>query len=585
MPVTVISKPGTQSDPGIVREQFEALTYCLNAWGPAVFMAYFMWILTKNSNEQGTRYVPFKLNRIQEHLIGELTNRNLLLKARQMGGTTFTMLKQLLLPAVTQQGFRGLFVSQKQFYANQHFLILDRARRLFAMQQPGAGPEVNALADSLNKHLLKRRLANRRELMFENLDSLVVVDSAENKEAGQGFTVNGFVGSEFSRWPGDPAETLANIRGSLAPNATETLECTANGAQGPFYEMVNQALSKESIYRLHFYEWWWTDEYQEALEADKRVELINDLSRIAELVQEEKATKIRNEALSDREREEFFIRDYAHLTLMQIAWRRTQISANPVAFKENYPEDEISCFLSEGNSFFNAEIIHQRNKELAKFTPYKTGRNGEAILFWRPRPKVRYLIGADVAEGLSIDEQGTKLDYNAAMVIDLATGEQVAQYFGRERPDEYAKDLAELGRMYNDAVIAVERNSFGLAALISLETTELYPNIYQHPHIEGIDTAAVGEKMGFPTNKQTRPIALSFLQTWVEENPSLIWSRTFCHQAASFIRAKNGKPQAAPGAHDDMVMGNAIALAARAYLMGMWVPIRPLPSVDDDGGY
>jgi hypothetical protein len=141
MAPTLIVK-GKQSDPYVVKEQFEALNMCLTAWGPAAFMSYFFWILGKTTNAQGTRYLPFQLNRIQKDLIENLSEQNLLLKARQMGGTTFMMLYRLLLPAITQYGFRGLFVSQKQSYANQHFLILDRARRLLGMVRQGAGPDV-----------------------------------------------------------------------------------------------------------------------------------------------------------------------------------------------------------------------------------------------------------------------------------------------------------------------------------------------------------------------------------------------------------------------------------------------------------
>jgi hypothetical protein len=962
MAITVIKK-GAQSDPVLVKEQFEALQAALAAWGAAGFMMYFMWILTKTAVAGGTRYVPFKLNRIQEDLIDKLALQNLLLKARQMGGTTFMMLNRLLLPAVTQQGFRGLFVSQKMFYANQHFLILDRARRLFAMRTPGAGPAVNHLADSLNKHLLKRRLANRRELLFENLDSLVVVDSAESPEAGQGFcrhpdmwiwtpegrcvrfgdlkpgdmvigddgtpvrvsntfaipakthaykggavrltlvgyksfpevcapnhpfetqrgmvwaenlttddyiafphrklllkctavympaskqkagaqpvggaavlpldrelgfvcgfyladgsvmgskaisfpmmnprkiaecepritkfftehfsggkerirdgrkrymvyassvfatwvrenlgaarykhvpdwwadapqefltgmmdglfagggdwgvgknsvvltsvnsrivlgslqvimalgwgvpgmsmerkpdrrvvicgtecnrrgeryklslysecydrfasatgratlpidiskrnpttlyengkyyvrvaktgtgqvdafyditvdndthkylcpigithnTINGFVGSEYSRWPRDPAETLANIRGSLAPGATLDLECTANGAQGSFYYLVNQALEHEGIYRLNFYEWWWTDEYRadpdmqakELPGALDRKGLVADLKRIDRLVLTEKETALKQEELDDTQREEYLLRHRAHLDLQQVAWRRAQIRGNPKTFRENYPEDARTCFITEGNSFFNNEVMARRELELKNFTPYKLGRNGEAILFWQPRPNVEYLIGADVGEGMSANDSGTDLDYSAALVIERKTGEMVAQFRAHVRPDQYATDLAVLGRMYNSAEIAVERNSFGLAVLLYLETAENYPHIYHHPEIEQL-TGDVGGKMGFPTNKSTRPIALSYLQQWAEENPNLVWSERFCTEALSFIRTPAGRAQAAKGAHDDTIAAGWIAFGARAYRLGFWLPVGSRSLGDDD---
>jgi len=581
MAVSVIVK-GKQSDPVLVKDQFEALQICRQAWGNEAFMAYFMWILAKEPDPlTNSRYVPFKLNRLQSNLHNNLSNQNLLLKGRQQGGTTFFMLDRLLLPAISQYGWRGLFVSQKQAYANQHFLILDRARRTFGMARPGAGDEVNHLADDLRKHLLKRRLANRRELLFENLDSSIFVDTAENTEAGQGFSINGFVGSEFSRWPKDPAETLANIRGSFAPNATQDLECTANGAFGPFYEFVNKALHGEGIYNLNFYEWWWTEEYKLDIDSDEKKALRKELAEIDQKLLAEKETQEKSD-LEIWQREEAIARDKGHLALAQIKWRRHQIKADPKRFRENYPEDAQSAFLIEGNNFFDNELMGRRKAELENWKPYKVGRNSEAILFWKPRPKVRYLIGADVAEGMSANDSGTDLDYCAAWVIDLESGEQVAQFRARVRPDQYATDLAYLGHMYNDAIIAVERNSFGTAVLLFLETNEAYPNLYHHPHREDI-TGTVGGKLGFPTDKSTRPIALSYLQKWTDENPHMIWSYEFCKEALSFIRTPTGRPQAAAGAHDDIVAAGWVTHGARAFLLGFWVPIRdPNAQGEDD---
>jgi hypothetical protein len=965
MAPTLIVK-GKQSDPYVVKEQFEALNMCLTAWGPAAFMSYFFWILGKTTNAQGTRYLPFQLNRIQKDLIENLSEQNLLLKARQMGGTTFMMLYRLLLPAITQYGFRGLFVSQKQSYANQHFLILDRARRLLGMVRQGAGPDVNHLAEDLRKNLLKLRLGNRRELLFENLDSSVFVDTSENRESGQGFcgfpdmvlvradgsigrfgdlkvgnviigddgmpvrvsktfvvpikthpykgkavrvgvvgfkelspvvapnhpfetqhgmveaqyltkkhyiaypkrklittlsqvalptkdgyrlgkragasmrltrdvgfvcgfyladgsvqgknavifpmmnprkiltaeprlrkffnrfvgmreqfkiggvlkdgtqqkkrylvasstvfnawlrknlgwartkhfpdwwadapqeflvgmleglftgdgdwvfeknsvvlsstndrligqawqiimslgwgvagiwaqnkpdtqveicgvlcnrrgkryklsvygkvyecladafnmplryklapdrrksryetedryfirvsgtesttvdeffditvdnkshkyllpagithnTINGFVGSEFSRWAGDPAETLANIRGSLAPHATQDLECTANGAQGPFYKLVNLALNKEGVYRLNFYEWWWTDEYRLDMEATERASLAAELARIDELVLTEKETRLKQESLDEQMRSEYAVRQVAHLTLAQIAWRRGQIAADPRAFRENYPEDARSCFLIEGNSYFDNEILARRELELRIFKPYKISRQEDAILFWKPRPNVEYMIGADVAEGVPSNEGGTDLDYNCAWVIEKESGMQVAHYRSRYRADKFAYDLAYLGLMYNNAMIAVERNSYGAGVILFLERGDVendmppYTNLYAHPHIDRL-SGEVGNKLGFPTNVSTRPIALSYLRKWAEDNPDMIFSEVFCNQALSFVNRK-GKPQAAPGAHDDSVAAGWVAHGARAYHLGFWVPVRSRKNSDDE---
>ena len=237
-------------------------------------MAAMLWILVKETQTFGqetTRILPFKLNRIQRDIEAHLDLWNLLLKPRQTGGTTYFTLRRLLVNAVLEGGIGCLLISQSNEYASEHFRIVHRAYDLFGAVDPAAGDDVNVLAASLKKNLLHTKYSNRRELVFDFLDSKVRIASAEVEEAGQGITLHHIVASEYARWPGDPESTLSNVMGALVPKNTTGIvprgtldrESTANGAAGPFYEACLRALEKPEISdsKIHYYPHWWEDGY------------------------------------------------------------------------------------------------------------------------------------------------------------------------------------------------------------------------------------------------------------------------------------------------------------------------------------
>lgn len=73
-----------------------------------------------------------------------------------------------------------------------------------------------------------------------------------------------------------------------------------------------------------------------------------------------------------------------------------------------------------------------------------------------------YVIGADSAEG------NPTSDDSALSVMDVESGEEVAQLSGKFQPSALASYADALGRYYNDAGLMVERNNHGHAVLLWL---------------------------------------------------------------------------------------------------------------------
>lgn len=544
-----------QPDKALVYDQLQALQAMYRAHGTAVFAGAMFWILPKDGEIS-----PFKMNRAQRDLYSKLARNNLLLKARQMGGTTFFTIIRGLLPVIIERGINSVLISQSTEFAQLHFLIPHRALRFVAATNPFDDRE-NSLSISLRQNLLHTTFQNKRELYFDQLDSSFRVASAEVEESAQGVTLHHIIASEYSRWPGDPAATLANVRGALVPGGTVDKECTANGTGGPFFEDYNRAMTHPELSdaKAHFYEWWWTEEYVgDTLSAEAAQELHDDLQRDEELLIEK-----------------------FHLELKHIAWRRETKKAFPgFEFDEKYPEDWQTAFIASGNTYFDREILALRKRELIGVRPLKTFANGQASIFQERKAGRRYCAGADPASGRLAGQDN--LDFAAAVVLDLETGEEVACYRARVTPEEFALDLAELGHYFNDALICVERTGDGGACILVLANECKYTAIYKHKEWHRREKKIV-EYEGFPTTTKTRPVALNMVNRFIKDSPELIHDPQFITEALTFVRDEKGKPQADVGSHDDTVSARWLGHACRQATLGYWQPWVVLKTEQREG--
>jgi len=260
--------------------------------------------------------------------------------------------------------------------------------------------------------------------------------------------------------------------------------------------------------------------------------------------------------------------EIVRLYLGRIAWRRqAKLDFPGVEFDEKFPESWITAFVVSGKSYFDRDILTARRRELMGFQPYKTFQGGQAKFLKKRLPGRRYVIGADTAQGESISEQET--DNCAAQVLDLETGEQVGSYCACVRPEDFAWDLSDIGKYYNDAPIMVERNGQGGTTILTLAGECRYAGVMKSKEWLKRERKLV-EFDGFQTNVRTRPVALNFVNRWVKDSPELINDLSFIDEALVFVRNEKGIPKATPGAHDDRVMAMAMAQAARAMLMAYW---------------
>jgi hypothetical protein len=178
-----------------------------------------------------------------------------MLKPRQAGYTTWSIIMRLLLPAILEPGSGCMLISQNSESAAAHFDILKRAWRYFFVADP-YNDEMNDWALDLRKNLLHIAYSNRRELIFDQLDSRVRCASAEVEETGQGLTLQHLVCTEVSRWEHKPEETMSNVKEAIPKDGSLDIECTPNGLGGYFYEewmrATNPVPGKPREFKPHF---------------------------------------------------------------------------------------------------------------------------------------------------------------------------------------------------------------------------------------------------------------------------------------------------------------------------------------------
>jgi len=390
-------------------EEWEKLAPLLENPHGMAFLTETLMVVRSRSG----RLCPLRANPVQLRFEMNRRRENIVLKARQMGLSTWIaarfFLKTLLVPGTTT-----LMVAHTQESAEALFSVVQRMWE--------------NLPDPLQSTIGRRGRANARQMTFPAMDSEFRVASAAEPNAGRGLSLTNLHCSEVARWQRDASETLAGLRAALAPAGELVLESTPNGAYGCFYEQWQQA--EMSGMARHFFPWWWEPAYVGMPASD--------------LTDEEKV-------LVERE----------GLTAEQIGFRRELSRRFGAMRMQEFAEDAVSCFRESGSCFFDRDVLQRCMQNVGE--PLEM-RHMKQTQVWLPPVAGRvYVVSVDAAGG------GSEGDYCAVQVLDQATGMQCAELQARMQPRELARRAAEIAREYNGGMIVVERNNHGAAVLAYLE--------------------------------------------------------------------------------------------------------------------
>lgn len=180
---------------------------------------------------------------------------------------------------------------------------------------------------------------------------------------------------------------------------------------------------------------------------------------------------------------------------------------------------------------------------------------GNLNLWVHPLPGKRYIVGADIAAGL------TKGDHSCASVLSFPEFELVAQYHGHLNPLDYAFVLAQLATYYNNALLVPERTGLGVGTITRLKEIG-YWNLFRDQTDPSQSGFSMDPVFGVDTNIRTKSYMVAALQKLVKERQI----KVRCFETLSEMRGfgqemtKLGNIRlAGEGVHDDRVMSLVFA--------------------------
>lgn len=202
-------------------------------------------------NKQGTKQ-RFKLNWAQQSLYTNMWYRNIVLKARQLGMSTFISI---------------LFLDRCLFNDNMSAGIIahtvEDAQQLFSRVKFA----YDNLPDLLRKYITADN-ESAQMLKFSNGSSLRVGTSLRSSTF-QYLHISEF-GKICAQYPDKAREVITGSLNTLAIGQYCFIESTAEGREGYFYDMCKLAQSKNDSkaeltkidFKFHFYPWWGQDDYR-----------------------------------------------------------------------------------------------------------------------------------------------------------------------------------------------------------------------------------------------------------------------------------------------------------------------------------
>lgn len=484
--------------------------------------------------DKNGKVVKFKLKKSQRKLLDNLHTRNIILKARQLGMSTFIAI---------------LFLDECLFKPNTSAAIvadkIENGKNIFK--------KVEFAWDNLNT-MLKEQLG-----IASNSDSTSEMSWTNGSSFKVGTTLHSGTYqclhiSEYGPLCNQSPEKAEDVKKSALPTVPSDgglvfIESTAEGEGNDFHQLCIDAMDLQAKtktenralfpmeYRFHFFPWF----EEEAYRVSGDVKIAPALTRYFDDLERRLSTPDRPLLIAKEQR------NWYALTERELKGR----------MKEQHPSTPDEAFLASGNKQFNPEIL-ERKMQTEVFDPVFV--DGDLQIFVPYKRNHAYGVGADVSDGVGLDS-------SAAAVIDFTTNEVVATYKSNTiDPVNFAFDLARIGNMYGGAVIAPENNRTGHTTCVKLQ--EVYPNIYQF-ELLGYTEIKQTIRLGWSTTTSTKPRMMSELKAAFEdeEKPLKVPDATIIREARMYAKEDNMLTSVAQAAkttrHFDLLTATAIAWQMR----------------------
>lgn len=507
--------------------------------------------LYKIEDENG-HLVTFKMRPAQEALFKEMHQKNIILKARQLGFSTAIDI-YLLDQALWTNNLKCGIIAQDQTAAGEIF------RTKIEIPYDNLPDFIKALT------VVKARSSGKTggSLLFGNGSSIQVATSFRSGTV-QRLHVSEH-GKICAKYPQKAKEVKTGTLNAVHQDSIVFIESTAEGVGGDFHSMSMKAMELMSAdvvlskmdWKFHFFAWFQDPKYVANVPSTGLY--VSKVWREYFLAVE-KSMKVK-------------------LSPEQKQWYLNKYEEQGDEMKQEFPSTPIEAFLVSGRRVFNAIhvmqaeanvtpplIIYDINpitgKKEKQQKPEKMDAQGQKsvqnlLLVWElPDPDIDYAIGVDIAEGL---EHG---DRSSLDVIRKDTGEQVGHWYGHLDVEHFAFLAAHIGKMYNLAYIGPERNNHGHAFILKLK--DIYPvrRIYSEQYLDREDEEEKVQ-LGWLTTRHSKPVLTEGMKPLLKARKSGIrWAGTIS-EFNTFVYDKSGSMNAQLTCFDDQVMSYLIAQEMR----------------------
>jgi len=473
----------------------------------AYFAAKYLWIVDKRRE-----LAVLEFNPVQRRYHEARTRFDIILKARKVGISTYKCAE---------------FFHETLFRPNTNSTViahnLDTTIEVFG--------KIKLFIEHLPDFLRPKLKRNReREILLKSapfcgeLNSKYTVGTAGTFDFGRGKDIDNLHLSEYAFYP-RPERIKAGALQALRADGKASIESTANGFNA-FHVEWEAAKRGESRFAPHFFGWFEDPECR------------------LDVVKHERL------ALSDADRA--LAKAYG-LDRAQLKWMVAKRRELRDRFVAEYPANDAEAFLTSVRGVFDADALKAL---LTKASGVEAIEVRGGLTIWRrPEPGREYVIGADVAEGLPDG------DASCAVVVDRESGEQAAELHGRWPVHVFAQKLDELGRLYNGALVGVERNNHGHTVLALLSAQHAYPTLYAHRDYDARGTTR--GRLGWETNAKTKPLMIDGLAEALAEGFLGVNSAELVKECLTYVYDERGGTGAQAGCRDDRVIAAAIAWQLR----------------------
>lgn len=561
--------------------------------------------------------VPFVLNNAQRELDAKLEEqraegkpqRAIVLKARQVGISTYAQGK-LIHRATLNANHNALVVAHDRETGSKLYRMGERMYSNLP-DEDELRPDVRYHGRGRYMHFGERGSdAWQAGAIFP--DSEYFVDTAGEFESGRGGTYRSVHLSELAFYP-QISQKLKALN-SAVPDLPDTLmviESTANG-MNEFKDLWEAAEQGRSGWTPHFWPWWKEDEYAMPFLNDAEHQFFaTDLGTGPYGEDEPELAKLIHTAGYSRDQ-----------VLEKLNWRRRAIMDKFMgqidSFRQEMPSTPDEAFLTTGDRVFDSGLVRRvlamceisdpqiPSAEMpgpmaGVIQPATTVKRGGRVgpvevpaepkfvprselgefemadwRFWTARsddeesvlpvyedrklviPERPYVVGADVSGGIPESGEGEPA-YHTLQVIDHQTKEQVCEYRSRCDPDLFADYAYLTALLFNNAILAIEiTGSWGLPIARRIWGDYRYPGIYMRRKHDAREDSQQN-RLGWDTNRATKPVLLAGGQELLREGTHGIRSRELALEMLSYVKLPSGKTQPERGKFSDLLMAWLIA--------------------------